>query len=139
MSSPTSQFKSINSLVLSLLYGPNLTSLHDYWKNHSFDCTDLCQQSNVSAFEYAIWVGHNFSSKEQASYNFMTVLTICSDCGAPQIKSVTVSIVSPSIFHEEMGQDAMILIFGMLSFKPAFSLSSFISSRGCLVPLHFLL
>ena len=31
------QFKSINSLVLSLLYGPTLTSIHDYWKNHSFD------------------------------------------------------------------------------------------------------
>ena len=31
------QFKSINSLVLSFLYGPTLTSIHDYWKNHSFD------------------------------------------------------------------------------------------------------
>ena len=30
-------FESINSLVLSLLYGPTLTSIHDYWKNHSFD------------------------------------------------------------------------------------------------------
>ena len=36
-SSSTSQFKSINSLVLSFLYGPTLTSIHDYWKNHSFD------------------------------------------------------------------------------------------------------
>ena len=33
-------------------------------KNHSFDQTDLCWQSNVSAFEYAIQVGHNFPSKE---------------------------------------------------------------------------
>ena len=31
------QLESIGSLVLSLLYGPTLTSLHDYWKNHSFD------------------------------------------------------------------------------------------------------
>ena len=31
------QFKSINSLVLSLRYGPTLTSVHDYWKNQSFD------------------------------------------------------------------------------------------------------
>ena len=31
------------SLVLGLLYSPALTSIHDYWKNHSFDCTDLCQ------------------------------------------------------------------------------------------------
>jgi len=36
-SSPTPQFKSINSLVLSLLHSPTLTSIHDYWKNHSLD------------------------------------------------------------------------------------------------------
>ena len=37
VSSPTPQFRSINSLVLSFLYSPTLTSIHDYWKNHSFD------------------------------------------------------------------------------------------------------
>ena len=31
------QFKTVNSSVLSPLYGPPLTSVHDYWKNHSFD------------------------------------------------------------------------------------------------------
>ena len=36
-SSPTPQLKSINSLMLSLLYEPALTSVHDYWKNHSFE------------------------------------------------------------------------------------------------------
>ena len=36
-SSPAPQFKSINSSALSLLYSPTLTSIHDYWKNHSFD------------------------------------------------------------------------------------------------------
>ena len=36
-SSPIPQFKSISSSVLSFLYGPTLTSVHDYWKNHSFD------------------------------------------------------------------------------------------------------
>ena len=35
-------------LVLSLLYGPTLTSVYDYWKNHSFDYTDLCKPSHVS-------------------------------------------------------------------------------------------
>ena len=49
-SSPTSQFKSINSSVLSFLCSPTLTSIHDYWENHSFDSVDLCWQSNVSAF-----------------------------------------------------------------------------------------
>ena len=42
-----------------------------------------------------------------------------------KIKSVTVSIVSPSICHEVMGPDVMILVFYMLSFNPTFSLSSF--------------
>ena len=36
-SSPTSQFKSISSLVLSFLYSPPLTFIHDHWKNHSLD------------------------------------------------------------------------------------------------------
>ena len=36
-SSPTPQFKSINSSALTFLYGPTLTSIHDYWKTHSFD------------------------------------------------------------------------------------------------------
>ena len=36
-SSPTPQFKSIHSLVLSFLYSSTLTSIHDYWKNHSLD------------------------------------------------------------------------------------------------------
>ena len=42
-----------------------------------------------------------------------------------KIKSDTVFTVSPSICHEVMGPDAMIFVFWMLSFKPAFSLSSF--------------
>ena len=53
-SSPTPQFKSINYSALSFLYSPTLTSVHDHWKNHSLDYTDLCWKSNVSAFEYAI-------------------------------------------------------------------------------------
>ena len=36
-SSPTPQFKSINSLVLSFLHSPTLTSIHDHWKNHRLD------------------------------------------------------------------------------------------------------
>ena len=44
------QFKSINSSVLSFLYSPTLTSIHDYWENHSLDYMGLCWQNNVSAF-----------------------------------------------------------------------------------------
>ena len=49
-SSPAPQFKGINSLVLSFLYGPTLISIHDYWENHSFAYMGLCWQSDVSAF-----------------------------------------------------------------------------------------
>ena len=49
-SSLAPQFKSISSLAFSLLHGPALTPIHDYWKNHSFDYLDLCQQRDVSAF-----------------------------------------------------------------------------------------
>ena len=61
-----------------------------------------------------------FFPKKQVSFNFMAAVTICSDFGAQKIKSDTVSTIS----HEVMGPDAMIFVFWMLSFKPAFSLYS---------------
>ena len=62
----------------------------------------------------------------------MAAVTICSDIGAPQNK---VPIVSPSIFHEVMGPDAMILVFWVLSYKPTFSLSYFISQFSSVAQL----
>ena len=50
LKSPAPQVKSINSLDAQLSLGPTLTSVHDYWKNHSFDSIDLCQQNDVSDF-----------------------------------------------------------------------------------------
>ena len=46
-------------LMLSFPYGPTLTSIHDFWKNHSFDQTDLCWQSNVSAFFFFQYFSFN--------------------------------------------------------------------------------
>ena len=46
------------------------------------------------------------------SFNCMIAVTICTDFGAQEKKkSLTISIVSPSICHEEVGPDAMILVF----------------------------
>ena len=50
-SSPAPQFENISSLELSFLYCPTLTSVRDYWKNHSFDYMDLCWQSYASFFK----------------------------------------------------------------------------------------
>ena len=66
-SSPAPQFKSISSSTFSLLYGSGLTSVHDYWQNHSFDYMDLCRQINLSAFLICCQICHTFSSNEQAS------------------------------------------------------------------------
>ena len=46
----SSTTKSISFSVLSLLYGPPLTSIHDYWKNHSVDYIDLCWKSDYLCF-----------------------------------------------------------------------------------------
>ena len=46
----STMIQSMNSLALSFIYGPTLTSVCDYWKNHTFDYTDLCRQSDASAF-----------------------------------------------------------------------------------------
>ena len=45
------RFKGINSLALSLLYGPTLTSIYDYWKNHSFDYTE----APLALFQFQLW------------------------------------------------------------------------------------
>ena len=49
-SSLAPEFESINSSALSLLYGLTLTSIHDYWKNHSFDYPGICLPSVFYAF-----------------------------------------------------------------------------------------
>ena len=51
---------------------------------------------------------------------FMAALTICSDFGAQENKVCLCFYFSPSVHHEVMGPDAMILVFWMLSFKPGF-------------------
>ena len=68
---------------------------------------------------------HSFSSKEQVSFSFMAAVTICSDFGAQENKICHCFHFSPSICHEVMELDAVILVFWMLSFKTACLLSSF--------------
>ena len=113
-SSPTPQFKSINSSVLRFLYNPTLTSIHDYWKNHSFDYMDVHWQSNVSAMLSRLVI--NFLPRSKClllSWSQLPSAVILPPL--PKIKSVTDSIVSPSICHEVMEHNAMILVFGTLT------------------------
>ena len=117
---------------------PSPTSIHNYPKNHSFDYMDLCWQSAISVF--------NMLSSFVIAFLPRSKSLLISWLQAPsavilepkKIKAVTVSIVSPSICHEVMGPDAMILVFGMLSSRQHFLSPFSPSTRGSLVLLHFL-
>ena len=69
----------------SFLYGPTLTSIHDYRKNHSFARQTLVGKV-TSLLLHMLSRLVIFSSKEQASFNFMAAVTICSDFGAQENK-----------------------------------------------------
>ena len=49
-SSLAPQSRSVHSSALSFLYSPAVTSVHDHWRNRSFEYANLCRQNNVSAF-----------------------------------------------------------------------------------------
>ena len=66
-------------------------------------------------------MGHNFSSKEQASFNFMAAVTISSDFGAPKNKVGHCFHCFPIYLPWSDGPGAMILVLWMLSCKPTFS------------------
>ena len=134
-SSPA-QFKGINSLVLCLLYGPAPTTVHDHWEDHHLDYMDLCQQSNVSAFQTLS--GFVITFLPRSNHLLISWLQSPSAVILDTKKgiSVTTSTFSPSTCHEAMGSNAMTLL--IFIFKPALSLPPLLSSRGSLVPLYFL-
>ena len=106
-------------------------------KNHSFGYIDLCWQSNL-LFNMLSRLIITFLPRSKRLLISWLQSPTAVILEPPRIKSLTISIVSPSICHEVRGPDAMILVFWMLSFKPIFSLSSLLSSGGSLVLLCFL-
>ena len=112
-SPPTPQFKTINSLTLSFLYGPTLTSIHDHWKNHSL--TRLTFVSKVMSLFFNILSRLVITFLPRSKHLLISWLHSPSAVilEPKKIKSVMVSIVSPSICHEVMGLDAK--IFGFLN------------------------
>ena len=124
--------------MLTLLYGPTLTFVHDYWKNRSFDYKDLCWQSDISDIEYAVKVCRSFSSKKQASFNFMAAVTIHSDFGAQEKKIRHYFYFSPFCLLWSDGTRCHDLGFLILSLSQYFHSPLSPSSRGFLVPLHLL-
>ena len=122
----------MKSSAFSLLYGPTLTSICDSWKNHSFDYTDLCRKVMSLLFNT-----HSFSSKEQASFNFLAIITIRGDFGAQENKICHCFHFPPSICYEVMGLDAIISFLSVVLSQLFHSPLSLLS-KGSLVPLRFL-
>ena len=84
-SSPTPQFKSINFSALSFLHSPTLTSIHDHWKNHSLDQTDLCWKVMSLLLNMLSRLVITFLPRSKR-LNFMAAVTIRSDFGAQKNK-----------------------------------------------------
>ena len=117
----TPQFKSIDSLALSFLYCPTLTSIHDYWKNQTLTRWTFVGKAMSLLFHMlsrliiAILPG---SKRLLISWLYSPPAI---NLEPPKIKSFTISIVSPSICHEMMGLEAVIdLSFLKIEFQANF-------------------
>ena len=110
-SSPIPYFKSISSSVLSFLYSPTLTSIHDYWKIIAL--TRWTFVSKVMSLLFNMLSRLVITFLPRSKHLLISWLQSPSAVilEPPKIKSVTVSIVSQSICYEIMGPDAMILVF----------------------------
>ena len=97
--SPIPQFKTINSSTFSLLYGPIRTSIHDYGKVMSL------------LFNMLSRLVTDFLPRSKCLLISWLQSPSAVILDPKKLKSVTVSIVSPSICYEVMGPDAMIFVF----------------------------
>ena len=107
-SSPTPQLKNINSSALSFLSGPNLTSIHDYWKNIA-----LTRWTFVTKVMFLLF---NMLSRLVITFLPRSKHLLVSWLQSPSAvilepQKINSDTVSPSISHEVMGPDAMILVF----------------------------
>ena len=110
-SSPTPQFKSTSSSVLSFLYSPTITSTHDYRKNHSLTRWTFVDKVMSLLFNMLSRLVITFLPRNKRLLISWLQSPFAVTLEPPKIKSDTVSTVSPSISHEVMGPDTMILVF----------------------------
>ena len=111
MTNLDSMFKSINSSMLSFIYSPTLTSIHDYWKTIA-----LTRQTFVGKVMSLLF---NMLSRLVIIFLPRSKHLLISWLQSPSavileprnVKYLTVSAVFPSICHEVMGLDAMMLVF----------------------------
>ena len=105
-SSPTPQFKSINFSVLSFLHSPTLTSIHDHWKTRALTRQTFVGKVMSLLFNMLSRLVITFLPRSKRLLISWLQSPSAVILEPPKIKSDT---VSPSISHEVMGPDAMIL------------------------------
>ena len=126
------QFKIINSSALSLLYGPTHTSYMTIGKTIALTVWTFVGKVMSLLFNTLSRFVIAFLPKSKHPFNSWPQSLSTVILEPKKINSVTASTFSPSICHEVMGPDAMILIFWTLSFKQAFSRSSFTLNKRLL-------
>ena len=135
---PARQFKCICSLALSFLYSATLTSRYDYWKTIVLTIWTLVGKLMSLLFNRLYRFVRAFLPRSKCIFISWLLSPSAVILELKKRLSATASTLPPSICHQVMRPDAIIFIFWMLSFKPAFSFSFLPISRGSLVPLHFL-
>ena len=124
-----------------LSYGPILTSIHDYWKSHNSNYTDLCWQSDVSSLLFNMLSRLVIDFLLRSNCLLISLQSPSAVILEPyKINSVTVSIVSPPHLFAMKQCDQMPLswFFECWVLSQLFHFLLSLSSRGSLVPLHFL-
>ena len=97
--------------MLSFFYSSTLTSIHDYWKNHSFDKITFVSKVMSLLFNMLSRLIITFLPRRKHLLISWLESPTAVTLEPKKIKSATVSTVSPTICHEEMGPHAMILVF----------------------------
>ena len=103
--------QNINSLVLSFLYSPTLTSIHDYWKITASTRQTFVGKVMSLLFNMLSRLVITFLPRSKRLLISWLQSPSAVILEPPKIKFLTVSTVSPSICHEVMGLDAMIFVF----------------------------
>ena len=99
--------------------------MHNFWKNHSLIRWAFAGKVMSLPFNMLYWLVIDFLPRSKRLLIYWLQSPPAVILVTPKRKPLTVSIVSPSIYHEVMWPDAMILVFWRLCFKPTFSVSSF--------------
>ena len=98
-SSPAPQFKGINSSVVCLFYGPALTPVHDYWRNHSFDYIDLSPKKRCTELWVKFYLRQNEDCNPGGSTSDSSERLLQSGSGEKSIYKVLVKGEFNTIKH----------------------------------------